>query len=166
MKKGTTLFLKLAIIFIGIPILILGILMGRWLLNNPVNPEYSYILYPILIGIYITAIPFYTALYMAFRLLIYIDKNKAFSKISVKALRNIKLCASAISGIYMLIFPFVFLLGDKDDAPGIILIGLVPIFISMVFAVFAAVLQKLLQEAIDIKSENDLTIWGEIKWLL
>jgi hypothetical protein len=37
-------------------------------------------------------------------------------------------------------------------------IGLVIIFASMVIAVFAAVLQRLLQEAIHIKSENDLTI--------
>jgi hypothetical protein len=32
------------------------------------------------------------------------------------------------------------------------------IFASMVIAVFAAVLQRLLQEAINIKSENDLTV--------
>jgi len=31
-------------------------------------------------------------------------------------------------------------------------------FTSAVIAVFAAVLQKLLKEAIDIKSENDLTV--------
>jgi hypothetical protein len=31
----------------------------------------------------------------------------------------------------------------------------------MVIAVFAAVLQRLLKDAIDIKSENDLTVWGE-----
>jgi hypothetical protein len=31
-------------------------------------------------------------------------------------------------------------------------------FASMVIAVFAAVLQRLLQEAIDIKAENDLII--------
>ncbi|MGV2643750.1 DUF2975 domain-containing protein, partial [Clostridium perfringens] len=47
---------------------------------------------------------------------------------------------------------------EKDDAPGIILIGMALIFASIVIAVFAAVLQKLLQEAIDIKSENDLTV--------
>ncbi|MGO4375941.1 DUF2975 domain-containing protein, partial [Paenibacillus sp. MCAF20] len=45
-----------------------------------------------------------------------------------------------------------------DDAPGIILVGMVLIFASLVIAVFAAVLQKLLKEAIDIKSENDLTV--------
>jgi len=32
------------------------------------------------------------------------------------------------------------------------------IFVSIVIAVFAAVLQRLLQDAIDIKLENDLTV--------
>jgi len=54
--------------------------------------------------------------------------------------------------------PFNYLLADLDDAPGLILMGIVPIFASIVIAVFAAVLQKLLRNAIDIKSENDLTI--------
>jgi hypothetical protein len=35
---------------------------------------------------------------------------------------------------------------------------MVLIFASMVITVFAAVLQKLLKQAIDIKSENDLTV--------
>ena len=38
------------------------------------------------------------------------------------------------------------------------IVGMVLIFASMVIAVFAAVLQRLLQEAINIKSENDLTV--------
>lgn len=54
--------------------------------------------------------------------------------------------------------PFVYFLAEKDDAPGLIIIGFVPIFASIVIAVFAAVLQRLLQEAINIKSENDLTV--------
>jgi hypothetical protein len=54
--------------------------------------------------------------------------------------------------------PFVYLVADLDDAPGLMIIGMVPIFASLVIAVFAAVLQKLLQEAIDIKSENDLIV--------
>jgi len=36
--------------------------------------------------------------------------------------------------------------------------GLVIIFASVVIAAFAALLQKLLQNAIEIKSENDLTV--------
>ncbi|HWL11865.1 MAG TPA: DUF2975 domain-containing protein [Ureibacillus sp.] len=158
MKQGTTLFLKLAVIFIGIPVLAVGILGLPWLAKNPVNPDYAHILYPIVIGMYVSAIPFYAALYQAFRLLGYIDRSKAFSEISVKALNNIKKCAITIIIVFVLIMPFVYLLADLDDAPGLVIIGMVPIFASMVIAVFAAVLQRLLQEAIDIKSENDLTV--------
>jgi hypothetical protein len=158
MKRGTTLFLKIAVFLIGTPVLALCIFGLPWLANNPVNPDYAHILYPILIGMYVSAIPFYIALYQAFRLLSYIDKNKAFSQISVKALKNIKYCAITISTLYVVMMPFVYLVADLDDAPGLIIIGMVMIFASMVIAVFAAVLQKLLKEAIDIKSENDLTV--------
>ena len=158
MKRGTTLFLKLAVIIIGLPILALCIFGIYWLANNPANPKYAYMLYPIVIGIYLSAIPFFGALFQAFRLLGYIDNNKAFSEASVKALKNIKHCAIAIAAIYVAVMPFVYLLADKDDAPGLIIIGMVPLFASMVVTVFAAVLQKLLQDAIDIKRDNDLTI--------
>jgi len=158
MKRGSTLFLKIAVFLIGTPVLALCIFGLPWLANNPVNPDYAHILYPILIGMYVSAIPFYIALYKAFRLLSYIDKNKAFSQISVKALKNIKYCAITISTLYLVMMPFVYLVAEKDDAPGLIIIGMVPIFASMVIAVFAAVLQRLLQEAINIKSENDLTV--------
>ena len=114
--------------------------------------------YLVLIDLYATAIPFYFALYQAFKLLSYIDKNKAFSDLSVKALKNIKYCAITISILYVAGMPLFFLMADKDDAPGIIVLGLVIIFASIVIAVFAAVLQKLLKDAIDIKSENDLTV--------
>lgn len=158
MKRGTTLFLKIAVILIGIPVLALGILGLPWLANNPVNPDYAHILYPILMGMYASAIPFYIALYQAFRLLGLIDRNEAFSELSIKALKNIKKCAITISVLYVIILPFVYLLAELDDAPGLIIVGMVPIFASMVITVFAAVLQRLLQEAIDIKSEVDLTV--------
>ena len=70
---------------------------------------------------------------------------------SVAALKKIKFCAIIISGLYVVILPFVFLVADLDDAPGLVIIGMVPVFASMVIAVFAAVLQRLLQEAIAYK---------------
>lgn len=158
MKRGSTIFLKIAVFLIGTPALALCIFGLPWLANNPVNPDYAHILYPILIIMYVSVIPFFVALYQAFRLLSYIDKNKAFSIISIRALKKIKYCAITISTLYVVMMPFVYLVAEKDDAPGLIIIGMVPIFASMVIAVFSAVLQRLLQEAIDIKSENDLII--------
>ncbi|WP_404469539.1 DUF2975 domain-containing protein [Sutcliffiella horikoshii] len=158
MKHGSTLFLKIAVFLIGTPVFILCIVGLVSLVQNPVTPEYAYILYPIVTGMFLTTIPFYFALYQAFKLLGYIDKNEAFSQFSVEALKKIKFCAITISGVYVVNMPFMFLLADKDDAPGVIVMGAVPIFASIVIAVFAAVLQRLLQVAIDIKSENDLTV--------
>lgn len=158
MKRGSTLFLRIAVFLIGTPVLALGVYGVPWLINNPVNPEYTHILYPIVIGLYVSVIPFFTALLQSFKLLSYIDKNQAFSDLSVNALKIIKFCAIIISGTLVAVLPFVYLLADLDDAPGLIIISMIPIFASMVIAVFAAVLQRLLKEAIDIKSENDLII--------
>ena len=160
MKQVTTLFLKLAIICIGIPVLALCIFLVPKIgsFAGELYPDITYMKYLVFIELYATAIPFYMALYQAFKLLSYIDTNKAFSELSVRALKNIKYCAITISTLYVLGMPLFYLMGEKDDAPGIIVIGLVMIFASMVIAVFAAVLQKLLKEAIDIKSENDLTV--------
>lgn len=158
MKRGTTLFLKLAVLFIGLPVLGLSLFGLIWLINNPANPTYDQLLYPVLIGMYLSALPFFSALYQTFKLLNHIDKNQAFSELSVKALKNIKFCALTISGLYVIVLPFVFGLAQMDDAPGLVLMGMVPVFASLVIAVFAAVLQRLLQDAIDIKKENDLIV--------
>lgn len=158
--KRETLLLKMAVFLIGIPVLALCIFWLPWFANEAAEhyPKLAYLQYPTLISVYVTAIAFFVALYMALRLLSYIDKNEAFSDLSVKALKNIKYCAIIISGMYVIGMPLFYLMADLDDAPGIIVIGLVFIFASFVIAVFAAVLQKLLKNAIDIKSENDLTV--------
>ena len=161
MKKYSTLFLRLTVILIGLPVLAAGILSLIMMFRGEINLEYKNILYPILIGLYGSMIPFYIALFNAFKLLNYIDNNKAFSKLSVDALKHIKYSANLISLIYILMMPFLFLLGDKDDAPGVVFFGLVFLFASIVISFFAAVLQRLLQDAIEIKTENDLTVWGE-----
>ncbi|MFD6443083.1 DUF2975 domain-containing protein [Peribacillus sp. NPDC060186] len=160
MKLGTTLFLKIAVILIGIPVLALCIFVVPEIANFAAElyPDMTYLKYLVLIDLYASAIPFYFALYQAFKLLSYIDKNKAFSELSVRALKTIKNCAITIRVLYVAGMPLFYLMAEMDDAPGIILIGMVVIFASMVIAVFAAVLQRLLQEAIDIKSENDLIV--------
>lgn len=160
MKQGTTLFLKAAVILIGIPVLALCVFLVPNIANYAAQlyPDFTVIKYLIFIDMYAAALPFYFALYQAFKLLSYIDKNKAFSELSVRALRTIKYCAIAISGLYVVGLPLFYLVAERDDAPGIIVIGMILIFASMVIAVFAAVLQKLLKEAIDIKTENELTV--------
>jgi hypothetical protein len=154
MKRGSTIFLRAAVLVIGLTVLALCIFV------LPVGISYEKTGYyrPILLGMYVTAVPFFVALYQAMRLLHYIDNNQAFSNLSVRSLKYIKYCAVTISSLFAAGMPYIYIVADKDDAPGVIMLGLVIIFASTVFAVFAAVLQKILKSAIEIKSENDLTV--------
>ncbi len=160
MKRVSTNFLRLVIFLIGLGVLALCIfaLPAMWKGGSEEFPTASQAVFLIMIGLYATAVPFFIALWQALKLLSYIDQNKAFSDLSVKALRNIKYCAIAITILYMGDVPLLYPIADADDAPGLIIIGAVIACAPLVVAVFAAVLQKLLQSAIDIKSENDLTV--------
>src|SRR5690349_378035 len=57
---------------------------------------------PILISLYVPAVPFFYALYQGLQLLNLIDENRAFSKRSVQALSNIKVCGLLISALFSL----------------------------------------------------------------
>ena len=158
--KQETLFLRIAVFLIGAPVVALCIFLVPWANKSAEHyQELASLKYPVLIGLYVTAVAFFFALYQALKLLSYIDKNKAFSQMTVGALKYIKYCALIISAFYVVGgLPLLYHMAEIDDAPGMIVLGLVIIFASTVIAVFAAVLQRLLQEAIKIKSENDLTV--------
>ncbi|MCC3357031.1 DUF2975 domain-containing protein [Bacillus sp. REN16] len=163
MKQSSTLFLKFAVIVMGIPILALCIFGLPKIATVAIGEvadgsTLGYMVLGILTLMYISAVPYYIALFQAFKLLNYIDKGIAFSDQSVSALKKIRNCAITISVLYLAGLPFVFIVAQWDDAPGLVLIGMVVVGASMVIAVFAAVLKKLLQEAIRIKTENDLTV--------
>lgn len=157
MERGSTVFLRSVIVLIGLVVLGLCVAGLPMLIKSELTTsdfDYGWIF----VGLYVPAVPFFFALYQALKLLNYIDKNQAFSELSVRAFRNIKYCALAISGLFVAGMPYVFYVADRDDAPGVALIGFVIIGASFVIATFAAVLQKLVQNAVDIKSENDLTV--------
>lgn len=158
--KRETLFLKAVIILMAIPVLAVCIFVVPPLSSfvAEIIPQWAFLQYVFLIAMYLTAVAYFTALYQTLKLLGYIDKNIAFSERSVKALKNIKYCAIAITVLYILCLPIILYMAQVDDAPGLGGIGMIITFGAIVIAVFAAVLQKLLQNAIDIKSENDLTV--------
>lgn len=162
MQKGSTFFLRAAVTVIGAIVLSLCIfaLPAMWI-GVGTDEEYSdiaYAFYGILVALYVAAIPFFYALYQTLLLLRYIDKNKAFSLLSVRALKHITYCGLAICVAFITSLPFFYTWAQHDDAPGLIVIGMVFAGASLTVSVFAAVLQRLLKEAIAIKSEHDLTV--------
>ncbi|NOS66802.1 MAG: DUF2975 domain-containing protein [Candidatus Peribacteraceae bacterium] len=160
MKRASTLFLKAVILLLGIGVLTMCVFLFPELLSAGIRdvPEFRHVYYPAIIGVFLTTIPFFFALYQAFKLLHYIDKNNAFSELSIQALRYIKYCGIAMSVFYAVGMPFVVVLAELDDAPGAIVIGMAIVVAPLIVATFAAVLQKLVQNAVDMKLENDLTV--------
>lgn len=158
MKRGSTIFLKIAVFLIGVIVLSLCIFFLPWLANDTAEmfPEFAFLQYPVLLGLYLTTIPFFVALYQAIRLLKLIDNEDAFSESSVNSLNLIKYCAITISILYVI--GSILLMSQSALHPGIAIIGFIIFFASVVIAVFAGVLQKLLRNTLDIKSENDLTV--------
>ncbi len=113
---------------------------------------------PFLAYAYIASISFFVALYQAFKLLGYIGQNKVFSLDSVKALRTIKYCAKSLVGFIVVAEAYLFIARPGDDIAGGIFMGLLIIFVSGVVATVTAVFERTLQSAVEMKSENDLTI--------
>ncbi|QSB09168.1 DUF2975 domain-containing protein [Lysinibacillus fusiformis] len=160
-KKGSTLFLKSVIILFGIPVLALGLfwLPGVASRDAAAHPESSYLSYLFLIYVYTLCIPYYAALYQAYRLLTNIDQHQAFSESSIRALRTIKNCAFTIVLFLVLgIAAIMLMFTGKEDITGIITLSLISIFASSTIATFAAVLHRLLQKAMDLQCENELTV--------
>lgn len=154
MKQSSTIILRGAVLAISLVIIALCV----WVLPMGLRSETVSGYRPIILGMYVTVIPFFIAVYHVWKLLAAIGRNNAFSQHSVKALDVIKYCAMTISILYAAGMPYVFIVAERDDAPGVILIGLIITAASAVVATFAAVLQKLLTSAITIKSENELTV--------
>lgn len=153
MKLNSTLFLRVVIYLVGFGVLALcAALLAEGFPGDGKGFAWFFVI-P-----YLTVAPFFVALWQTLKLLGYIDRGTAFSEQSVKALKFIKYAAATIGGLYALILPVMYHAAQEEDAPGVMLIGLVLTFAPLAIGVFAAVLQKVLRSAIDIKSENDLTV--------
>jgi cytochrome bd-type quinol oxidase subunit 2 len=98
------------------------------------------------------------ALYQAIKVLKHVGQGTVFSQGAVNALRTIKWCALAIIGFVIVEEVFIMLTHGNDDATGAVFMGVLITFGSIVIATAAAMFQKILQNAVDIKSENDLTV--------
>ena len=106
---------------------------------------------------YVGSIPFFVGLYQAFKVLGYIRQDRVFSQEAVKALRTIKLCALAL--IAFVVVSVIFMIhGDRDDRPAGVFMRILVAFPSIVVATAAALFERILQNAVDMKSENDLTV--------
>ncbi len=158
MKKGSTLFLKVVLLLIAIGVLA-GLVWFPQTEGRATNLDLIGIYAdPFIIYIYIGSIPFFVGLYQAFKLLNFIDRNKAFSQGAVNTLKYMKLAFLSLIGFIALAMIYIRFFVHGDDPAGPTALGIIISFVFIIIATAAAVFQKLLQNAVDLKSENDLTV--------
>ena len=159
MKQRLTVFLQVVIVLIGIVSLAIMIRLPL-IEGRAVNLDlFSIYLEPFILYGYASSVAFYVALYKAFKLLGYIGQNKEFSIYPVKALRSIKYCAILLSILIVIAGLYIRIFHNKEDDPaGFLAMCIVITFICIAVAIAVAVLEKILQNAVDMKTENDLTI--------
>lgn len=158
MTKSSTIFLQVVIVLIGIAALVFLLwepqVEGR---NVHATLFEIYFKDPFLAYAYVASLPFFTVLYQAFKVLGYTRLNKVFSPEALKAVRTIKYCAICIIGFVAVSVIFM-LFGDAEDRPPGVFMRVLVTFGSLVIVAAAAVFERILQSAVDMKSKSDRTV--------
>lgn len=157
MKSSSTVFLQAIIVLIGIGAFAFMIWEPRVEGVNAHATSFQMYFNLFVMYAFIGSIPFFAALYHAFKVLGYIRQNKTFSQATVNSLRTIKYCALILIGFVALSVIFM-IGGDREDRPAGLFMRILVSFPSIIVATVAALSERILQNAVDMKSENDLTV--------
>jgi hypothetical protein len=158
MKFGATIFLRIVLVLFGLGVLAFLLVEPHFEGRNARATFLEiYLGDPFLAYVYAGSIPFFIALWHAWKVLGYAGSNREISPTALRSVRTIKRCAMAtivfVAGALIFIF-----LHESDDRAGGVVICLAILFASIVGATVAALLERALQKAVAMKSEIDLTV--------
>ena len=157
-QKSLSNWLKAIIIGMGIVGLVFYGLVVPALGNDLVShyPEYIDGCYLWSGLLWLTALPCYIVLYLAWKISDNIGKDNSFCKENALGMKYISTLALGNS-IFFLAGNIIYLIIGFNH-PSVILAALAVVFIGISIAVAAAVLSHLILKAAQLKEENDLTI--------
>lgn len=148
--KGVILLLAIIILFVTFLITIQMTTGEKLALTLAMKIFYATIL--------LTDIFAFSALRSLYKMVTLIGHEQAFSNqilpLVVKLNRQILLMAVSFCGI----LPFVYQITQNEDAPGIMVLGLMLISIPFSLVVFGKIVEELFKQAVNLKKEQDLTI--------
>jgi Protein of unknown function (DUF2975) len=157
-NRGSAIYLKVVIFLVGIAVLAVCLyFLPEAARKDAIERPGDYSLYPLLVCAYGVCITFSVALYQTFKLLTYIEKNNAFSELSLQSLMVMKKCAIAV--IFFILLAIVYLRVrvqfTGDDAAGPISLGLMGILATSIIAAIVDVLQKPIKNFLDSQPKNN-----------
>jgi hypothetical protein len=158
MKRGSIVFLRAVLVIVGVGALALLLWEPQTEGRNAHATTFAiYFKDPFLAYVYVASIALFVGLYQAFKVLGYVGQDTMLSATGVGRLRTIKHCAFVIIA-FVAGAELIIILSNNDDPQGGFFIGVLIAFASTVVATSMSVLERTLQNAVDIKSEHDLTV--------
>lgn len=145
MQKMNAIALQVVIALVGVVILLLCVFVLPSVAASTarLNPEVAYLHYPILFGMYATAIPFFYALVETVRIIRISAREGMFAKEIGVSLNRIKYCAFTIIGLYVAGF---IVLDTANAMPPIIgVLGVVITLLTVMVATGAMFIRHVLQ---------------------
>lgn len=159
MKKSGAILLQIVIVLIGIGALVF-MLWEPHIEGRNVNATLFEIYFNdlFLACAYIASIPFFVALYKAFKILGYVRQNNTFTQETAKALRTIRYCGTTLVAFIVAaeVYLFIFQRG-KDDITGGVFMGLLMIVASGIIATTASMFEGILQDVLSVNPKTKLT---------
>lgn len=141
MKKWYKLYLKSFLVLLTVVIVGVSLMFLFSLLEEPVNPRYAGLLYPLIGGLYLSILPVIYLLQLMLSLLK--ERVDEVGKNRLSIWRKARASAAVFSIIFLLLLPFTYRLADYDDAPGLLLFFSLPIlFGGAAYALFSLFLEK------------------------
>ncbi|EOI6518014.1 DUF2975 domain-containing protein [Enterococcus faecium] len=156
--KLKTLLLKFVVLGISTVFILFGILFYTQIATSEKGFTFdwqttlfvSVIYFALLLGIIIA--------YFLLRLLKQIEENQAFSNQSLDILKKIERTILIIGFAFFGLLPKFLKVAYLDDAPGLMLVGIAVVFIPFAVYTLTSVLENLLEHAILLKTDHDLTV--------
>jgi hypothetical protein len=99
---------------------------------------------PFIVFVYAGSVPFFIALYQAFRVLGYAAQGKAFSPEVMSALRTMKRCGAVMVG-FVVVGEIFILSSGTDDRPPALFMGMLVTIGSLTIVAMATTLERIAQ---------------------
>lgn len=151
MKKISTIFLQGVVVVLGLGIFVALLVEPQFEGVNLHSTLFEiYFKDPFLAYVYLGSVPFFVALWQAYKILGYVRENNIFSLSVAKSLQTIKYAMSitAIAIVGADIFIKLTSLQSGDDPAGALALSFIAICISIVTAVIAGLYERIVQDVI------------------
>ncbi|MDT2639978.1 DUF2975 domain-containing protein [Enterococcus dongliensis] len=148
-------FLNAALVLISLLVVFITVVFSIQFFSEKIRPFFVSCL---LVSFIVSVLLGFRVLFLLAKMLRYIKKSEAFSMKTLKVVSAIKKTILLISIVFLGILPFFYTVADRQDAPGILVIGFALVLLPFTAFIFSQIVEELFKNAAELKTDNELTI--------